>query len=54
MSDTVSAMPAAPDTQYNVQRYRSDFPILSEEIYGNPLIFLDNAASAQKPQQVIM
>ena len=53
MSDTASAMPAAPDTQYNVQRYRSDFPILSEEIYGNPLIFLDNAASAQKPQQVI-
>jgi len=53
MSDTAHAMPAATDTEYDVLRYRSDFPILSEEIYGKPLVFLDNAASAQKPQQVI-
>lgn len=53
MSDTAHAMPAANDTEYDVLRYRSDFPILSEEIYGKPLVFLDNAASAQKPQQVI-
>ena len=39
--------------QYDVSRIRKDFPILSEEIYGKPLAFLDNGASAQKPRQVI-
>jgi len=53
MSDTAQAMPTANDTAYDVLSYRSDFPILSEQIYDKPLIFLDNAASAQKPQQVI-
>jgi cysteine desulfurase/selenocysteine lyase len=32
---------------------RKDFPILSQKIYGNPLIYLDNAATSQKPQVVI-
>ena len=53
MSDTAQIMPAANDTEYDVLRYRSDFPILSEEVHGKPLVFLDNAASAQKPRQVI-
>ncbi len=35
------------------RRYRSDFPILSREVNGKPLIYLDNAASSQKPRQVI-
>ena len=39
--------------QYDVSRIREDFPILSEEIHGKPLAFLDNGASAQKPRQVI-
>ena len=39
--------------QYDVSRIRGDFPILSEEIHGKPLTFLDNGASAQKPRQVI-
>ena len=39
--------------QYDVSRIRGDFPILSEEIHGRPLAFLDNGASAQKPRQVI-
>ena len=34
-------------------RYRQDFPILSREIYGHPLIYLDNAATTQKPRAVI-
>jgi len=38
---------------YNVENIRSDFPILSREINGKPLIYLDNGASAQKPQAVI-
>lgn len=33
--------------------YRQDFPILSREIYGHPLIYLDNAATTQKPRAVI-
>jgi cysteine desulfurase/selenocysteine lyase len=38
---------------YDVQRIRQDFPILSREIHGKPLVYLDNGASAQKPQAVI-
>ncbi len=38
---------------YDVTKIRSDFPILSREVYGHPLVYLDNAASAQKPQVVI-
>ncbi|MEO1291675.1 MAG: cysteine desulfurase [Pseudomonadota bacterium] len=38
---------------YDVQKIRADFPILSREIYGKPLVYLDNGASAQKPSAVI-
>ncbi len=38
---------------FDVQAIRRDFPILSREVYGKPLVYLDNAASAQKPQAVI-
>jgi cysteine desulfurase / selenocysteine lyase len=38
---------------YDVEAIRRDFPILSREVYGKPLVYLDNAASAQKPQAVI-
>ena len=38
---------------YNVSEVRGDFPILSREVNGKPLIYLDNGASAQKPQAVI-
>lgn len=38
---------------YDVERYRADFPILSTQVHGQPLVYLDNAASAQKPRQVI-
>ncbi|MBX3509379.1 MAG: cysteine desulfurase [Parvibaculum sp.] len=38
---------------YDVERIRADFPILSRKVYGKPLVYLDNAASAQKPKQVI-
>ena len=53
MSDSAHAMPMANSMVYDVLRYRNEFPILSEQVHGKPLIFLDNAASAQKPQQVI-
>ena len=38
---------------YDIQRIRADFPILSRTVNGKPLVYLDNGASAQKPQVVI-
>ncbi len=38
---------------YDVERIRADFPILSREVHGKPLVYLDSAASAQKPKAVI-
>jgi len=38
---------------YDVQKVRADFPILSRTVNGKPLVYLDNGASAQKPQVVI-
>src|ERR687893_3088993 len=38
---------------YDVQAIRAQFPILSQQVYGKPLVYLDNAASAQKPRAVI-
>ncbi len=38
---------------YDVERIRRDFPILGREVNGQPLVYLDNGASAQKPQVVI-
>jgi cysteine desulfurase / selenocysteine lyase len=40
-------------TGFDVQRVRRDFPILSQKIHGKPLVYLDNAATTQKPQAVI-
>ena len=37
----------------DVQRIRKDFPILAQKVYGKPLVYLDNAATTQKPRQVI-
>ena len=38
---------------FDVEKIRLDFPILAKEIFGNPLVYLDNAATSQKPRQVI-
>lgn len=43
----------APVKLYDVHAIRRDFPILSREVYGKPLVYLDNGASAQKPRAVI-
>ncbi len=40
-------------TPFDVQKYRKDFPILAQKVYGKPLVYLDNAATTQKPQTVI-
>ena len=41
------------DTTFDVDAIRAQFPILSREVNGKPLVYLDNGASAQKPQAVI-
>ena len=45
--------PAVTNGAYDVNRIRADFPILATQVYGKPLVYLDNAASAQKPQAVL-
>ena len=42
-----------PPPPYDVERVRADFPILAERPYGKALVYLDNAASAQKPTPVL-
>jgi cysteine desulfurase/selenocysteine lyase len=42
-----------PDLQFDIGSVRRDFPILQERVNGRPLIWLDNAATTQKPQSVI-
>ena len=52
---TTARTPAAaqPTAALDVQSVRRDFPILSRKIHGKPLVYLDNGASAQKPQVVL-
>ena len=38
---------------YDIEKVRGDFPILSREVYGRPLVYLDNAATTQKPRAVV-
>src|SRR6201987_1949532 len=45
--------PAVSNGAYDVNRVREDFPILGMQVYGKPLVYLDNAASAQKPKRVL-
>jgi len=45
--------PDVPTTPFDVEKIRSDFPILNLKVNGKPLVYLDNAASSQMPQPVI-
>ena len=45
--------PAVANGSYDVERVRQDFPALAMKVYGKPLVYLDNAASAQKPTAVL-
>jgi len=44
---------SAAGAAYDVEAVRRDFPILQKQVYGKPLVYLDNGASAQKPVQVL-
>jgi cysteine desulfurase / selenocysteine lyase len=47
MSEMTASLP------FDVEKVRLDFPILAKTVYGKPLVYLDNAASAQKPKSVL-
>jgi len=49
----MTSHPAVANGSYDVELVRQDFPILSKQVYGKKLVYLDNAASAQKPVQVL-
>jgi cysteine desulfurase/selenocysteine lyase len=49
----MSMHPAVSNGAYDVAKVRADFPALAMQVYGKPLVYLDNAASAQKPRQVL-
>lgn len=61
MSEAAGSARTAPDsgvtkpsiTGFDVDKVRADFPILHQEVNGHPLVYLDNAATTQKPQAVI-
>lgn len=48
-----TAMNQNASTEFNVEKIREDFPTLKLQVYGKPLVYLDNSATAQKPQVVI-
>jgi cysteine desulfurase/selenocysteine lyase len=52
MSSALSPAPARPGA-YDVEAVRADFPILARRVHGKPLVYLDNAATTQKPLAVI-
>ena len=45
--------PAAPPAIFDVAAIRALFPALQQQVHGKPLVYLDNAATTQKPQAVI-
>jgi cysteine desulfurase/selenocysteine lyase len=53
MRASLEALPSRPAVQFDPERARADFPILRQKIHGRPLVYLDNAATSQKPQRVI-
>jgi cysteine desulfurase/selenocysteine lyase len=51
--DRAAARAAPPPAGYDVARLRREFPILAQQVRGKPLVYLDNAATTQKPRAVI-
>jgi len=51
--ETISPRLSPKEKSFPVERIRQDFPLLHTQVYGKPLVYLDNAATTQKPQSVI-
>ena len=50
---SIASIAARPQAGFNVRRIREDFPVLRQTVHGKPLVYLDNAATAQKPRAVL-
>ncbi|MBI3990067.1 MAG: cysteine desulfurase [candidate division NC10 bacterium] len=50
---TATQTPRGSHGTFDVERIREDFPVLKQQVHGKPLVYLDNAATSQKPQVVI-
>ncbi len=50
---TTTQVPTSSSSTFDVERIRQDFPILKQKVHGRPLVYLDNAATSQKPRAVI-
>jgi len=53
LDNTTAAAPSGATAAFDVDAVRADFPILDQQVHGKPLVYLDNAASSQKPLAVI-
>ncbi len=53
MSIIITTKPETMKASFDVERVRRDFPILHQQVHGKPLVYLDNAASSQKPRAVV-
>jgi cysteine desulfurase / selenocysteine lyase len=53
MTRSAFVTPSASNGVWDVERIRKDFPALHQQVHGKPLVYLDNAATSQKPQAVI-
>lgn len=49
----MSTLSSQVSASFDVEKIREDFPVLKQKIHGKPLVYLDNAATSQKPRQVI-
>src|SRR5206468_9295844 len=52
-SEALKTGPRAEPVPFDVEAIRRDFPILHQEVHGRPLVYLDNAATTQKPKAVL-
>ncbi len=50
---SAGSAPPTPRNRWDVERARNDFPLLARTVHGHRLVYLDNAATAQKPRQVL-
>ena len=53
MTDAALAPGSNSTAALDVERIREDFPILKQQVYGKPLVYLDNGASSQQPRPSI-
>src|SRR3954454_19097059 len=53
LRNSMSSLSSQVSTIFDVERIRQDFPVLKQNIHGKPLVYLDSAATAQKPFAVI-